>query len=97
MCIPAVNIDECLEETNLNMVTCGGQASIPLAYAIASVNPNIEYIETIKEYFLNKCEDRNLNINYLKYVTKSLIFGTFHSLNNNDPKIEIWKLIKNII
>ena len=47
MCIPAVNIDECLDEMNLNMVTCGGQASIPLAYAIASANPHIEYIETI--------------------------------------------------
>ena len=47
MCIPAVNISECLNETNLNMVTCGGQASIPLAYAIASVNKEIDYIETI--------------------------------------------------
>ncbi len=47
MCIPAVNMDECLNEDNLNMVTCGGQASIPLAYAIASVNKDIDYIETI--------------------------------------------------
>ncbi len=47
MCIPAVNMQDCLEEDNLNMVTCGGQASIPLAYAIASVNKQIEYIETI--------------------------------------------------
>ena len=47
MCIPAVNMNECLEEDNLNMVTCGGQASIPLAWAIASVNKDIDYIETI--------------------------------------------------
>ncbi len=47
MCIPAVNMSDCLEEDNLNMVTCGGQASIPLAYAIASVNKEIDYIETI--------------------------------------------------
>lgn len=47
MCIPAVNMQDCLEEDNLNMVTCGGQASIPLAYAIASANKDIEYIETI--------------------------------------------------
>jgi acetaldehyde dehydrogenase len=47
MCIPAVNMGDCLEEVNLNMVTCGGQASIPLAYAIASVNKDIDYIETI--------------------------------------------------
>jgi acetaldehyde dehydrogenase (acetylating) len=47
MCIPAVNMSDCLEEDNLNMVTCGGQASIPLAYAMASVNKEIDYIETI--------------------------------------------------
>ena len=47
MCIPAVNINECLDEDNLNMVTCGGQASIPLAWAIASVNKDIDYIETV--------------------------------------------------
>lgn len=47
MCIPAVNMNECLEEGNLNMVTCGGQASIPLAWAIASVNSEIDYIETV--------------------------------------------------
>ncbi len=47
MCIPAVNMNECLDEDNLNMVTCGGQASIPLAWAIASVNKDIDYIETI--------------------------------------------------
>ncbi len=47
MCIPAVNMNDCLNEDNLNMVTCGGQASIPLAYAIASVNTDIDYIETI--------------------------------------------------
>ena len=47
MCIPAVNMNDCLNEDNLNMVTCGGQASIQLAYAIASVNTDIDYIETI--------------------------------------------------
>jgi acetaldehyde dehydrogenase len=47
MCIPAVNMSECLGEDNLNMVTCGGQASIPLAWAIAKVNKDIDYIETI--------------------------------------------------
>ena len=47
MCIPAVNMNECLEENNLNMVTCGGQASIPIAWAIASVNKEIDYIETV--------------------------------------------------
>ena len=47
MCLPAVNLDECLEEQNVNMVTCGGQSSIPLAHAIAEANPGLEYVETV--------------------------------------------------
>ena len=47
MCVPAVNLEECLLEHNVNMVSCGGQASIPIAHAIASANRDIEYIETI--------------------------------------------------
>jgi len=47
MCIPAVNLQECLQEENLNMVTCGGQASIPVAYAIGQTQKDVDYIEVI--------------------------------------------------
>lgn len=47
MCVPAVNIDECLSEQNVNMVTCGGQASIPIAYAIGQTQRDVDYIEVI--------------------------------------------------
>lgn len=56
-----------------------------------------EYIESMKFIFMEKCRGYGLDINYLKWVTKSLIFGVFHS-NNVDDKIKknIWELIKTI-
>lgn len=47
MCIPAVNINEVIEYNNINMVTCGGQASIPIAYCIGQIHPDVEYIEVV--------------------------------------------------
>ncbi|MDP3588632.1 MAG: acetaldehyde dehydrogenase (acetylating) [Sulfuricurvum sp.] len=45
--IPSVNLSEALQYDNLNMITCGGQASIPIAHAISQVEKNIEYIELV--------------------------------------------------
>jgi acetaldehyde dehydrogenase (acetylating) len=47
MCIPAINLKDCIKHHNINMITCGGQASIPIAYAISQVHPEIEYIEVV--------------------------------------------------
>ena len=47
LCIPAVNLEKSVKQKNVNMVTCGGQASIPIAYAIGKTHKNIEYIEVV--------------------------------------------------
>ncbi|HAM37806.1 MAG: acetaldehyde dehydrogenase (acetylating) [Elusimicrobia bacterium RIFOXYC2_FULL_34_12] len=47
MCVPAINMAECLNSDNINLVTCGGQATIPIVYAIMKVHPEIEYVEIV--------------------------------------------------
>ena len=44
--IPPVNLTEHLDEMNVNMVTCGGQATIPMVYAVSRVVP-VEYAEIV--------------------------------------------------
>jgi len=45
MCVPTVNGAECIKESNVNMITCGGQATVPVIHAISEVINNIEYVE----------------------------------------------------
>lgn len=47
MCIPSINLEECLKEEEVNMVSCGGQATTPLILAIMKVHPQTEYVEIV--------------------------------------------------
>jgi acetaldehyde dehydrogenase len=44
--VPAVNLHEHLEGPNVNMVTCGGQATIPVVAAVAATTP-VLYAEIV--------------------------------------------------
>jgi len=46
-CCPVVNLDACLDADNINMISCGGQASMPICLAIKQSNPAINYIEIV--------------------------------------------------
>lgn len=47
MCVPAVNLAECVRQQNVNLVSCGGQASIPLAFLIGKLHPEADYLEVV--------------------------------------------------
>ncbi|TFL15656.1 acetaldehyde dehydrogenase (acetylating) [Pusillimonas caeni] len=44
--IPSINLDEKLDAANINMVTCGGQATIPMVAAVSQV-AKVHYAEII--------------------------------------------------
>ncbi|RUS43907.1 acetaldehyde dehydrogenase (acetylating) [Cohnella sp. AR92] len=44
--VPAVNLDANLDVDNINLITCGGQATIPMVHAINRVSP-VAYAEIV--------------------------------------------------
>ena len=45
-CVPVVNLEENVDQLNVNMVTCGGQATIPMVAAVSRV-ARVHYAEII--------------------------------------------------
>ena len=74
------------------------QSIIGYDLLLNNIELDTEYINIMKEYFIEKCKSKSLNLTYLKYVTKGLIFGTFHFMNEHDKsKEKIWDLINSTL
>ena len=44
-CVPALNLEDCLTAQNVNMVTCGGQAAVPIARCFSESSDGLGYLE----------------------------------------------------
>ena len=106
LCVPSVNLAECLKENNINTITCGGQASIPLAFALGTVHPDIEYIEVVSA-IASKSAGPGTRINLDEYIettekgiqlfSKCKKSKVILILNPADPCIDMQTTIQAII
>ncbi|WP_369386591.1 acetaldehyde dehydrogenase (acetylating) [Streptomyces sp. CG1] len=46
-CVPALNLEDCIEQQYLSMVTCGGQAAVPMARCITQIAGHVDYLEIV--------------------------------------------------
>ena len=107
MCVPVLNLQECMKVDNVNMVTCGGQATVPLAVAIKNVNPNsVRYIEIVASISsksagagtrANIDEFTQTTRDALKYFTKTPDAKAIIILNSAEPPVHMRNTVYAII
>ena len=74
MCVPIVNGKECLNENNVNMITCGGQATVPIVNAISNVIDTIDYVEIVASISSNSAgPGTRANIDEFTQTTKTAL------------------------
>jgi acetaldehyde dehydrogenase len=47
VCVPSINLKETDATQNVNLITCGGQASLPFVHALKTAARDIDYIEVV--------------------------------------------------
>jgi len=84
MFVPAINDLEFLdqEHVNINMISCGGQVSIPMAYAIKETQKDVKYIEVVSSVAsLSAGPGTRANIDEYIYTTQKAL-ALFSGCNN---------------
>ena len=89
LCVPSINMESIEFIQNVNLITCGGQASIPLAYALAQAVDSIEYLEvvsTISSHSAGIATRENIN----EYMTTTeYALGKFSGAKNTKAILNI--------
>jgi acetaldehyde dehydrogenase len=67
MVVPAVGLHYCENNRNVNMISCGGQASIPIAYLIGKTHHKVHYVEVVSS-IASKSAGPATRINMDEYI-----------------------------
>jgi acetaldehyde dehydrogenase len=82
MCVPDINSNIILTDDNVNMITCGGQASMPMLHLISKHCKGLEYIEIVSQ-IASKSAGMATRINVDNYIkTTKKAITKFTGCNN---------------
>ena len=83
MCVPDVNSEIILTDDNVNMITCGGQASLPMLHLLSKECTGLEYIEVVSQ-IASKSAGMATRINVDNYIyTTQKAITKFTGCSNN--------------
>ncbi len=73
VCVPPVNLDELAETMNVNMISCAGQATIPIVYGVSRVQ-SVDYAEIIASLASKSIgPGTRANLDEFTYTTSSAV------------------------
>jgi acetaldehyde dehydrogenase (acetylating) len=82
LCVPSINSSIILNEDNVNMITCGGQASMPMLNLISKYCDKLDYIEIVSQ-IASKSAGMATRINIDSYIhTTEMAIRQFTKCNN---------------
>ena len=67
MTVPVIDSTKIAKHNNINMISCGGQVSVPLAYTIGKLYNNIDYLEVVSS-IASKSAGPATRINIDEYI-----------------------------
>jgi len=85
MCVPSINSEAIIKNDNVNMITCGGQATLPLVNLVSRYCKTLEYVELVSQ-IASKSAGMGTRINVDSYIhTTEKALRTF--TNCSDCKV----------
>ena len=82
LCVPSINPEMILTNGNVNMITCGGQASMPMLNLISKYCDKLDYIEVVSQ-IASKSAGMATRINIDSYIhTTEMAIRQFTKCDN---------------